>query len=335
MENNPSKNINGMVSVIIPIFRVEKYINTCIRSVIMQSYKNLEIILVDDGSDDSCPGICDTWAKSDGRIKVIHKKNGGLAEARNYGLDVAKGEYILFVDGDDYIHKEMIRIMIETSRRYLANMVCCDFQKVYDNASFEEDIPIENYLLEIYDYKQALLSLDTLKVVSWAKLYRKDAIKDLRFPVGRLHEDEFMIHKFIYNCRKIVMLNIKLYYYFQRENSIVHTLTKINIVDAMDAYEDRLRFLDDHELEYIKPQMAKLIFEYIISVYNIADCNGDKNMKKYIQYRYKKMIRENSDICMPKEGKYLKRGYISFDMYRKLSSAKNKMNNILSKGKEL
>lgn len=335
MESNSQEYVEGMVSIIIPIFRVEKYINTCVQSVVMQSYENIEIILVDDGSDDHCPHICDQWMEKDKRIKVVHKKNGGLAEARNYGLDLANGEYIVFVDGDDYIHKDMIKFMVDTSNKYSANMVCCNFQKVCDDKISKKMPIIKEYAVKQYDCVQALENLNDIMVISCAKIYKKDPINNLRFPVGRLHEDEFMIHKFIYYCGKIVKLDAPLYYYFQREDSIVHSIKKKNIEDAMDAYEERLKFLDEHKLEETKSQIFKGIFEYVVATYNQVDCNDDKELKNYIQNRYKKIIQKNRNICIPKEGRILERGCLFFDIYRKIGSVRKRLKQEERKNKEL
>ncbi len=208
-------NMNSKVSIIVPIFNVENRLYKCIDSIIAQTYKNLEIILVDDGSSDSCPSICDKYNKEDNRVVVIHKQNGGLSSARNVGLDIATGDYICFVDGDDYINPNMIETLVYTAIKEAADIVHCDFECVdqegnildiakrgYDKiCSFNAYETICGY---VKDYK--------VKVVSWNKLYNRHLFDNLRFDEGYVYEDELIFPKLISKSKKNIILNEKLYY---------------------------------------------------------------------------------------------------------------------------
>lgn len=237
---------SGLVSIIIPIYKVEKYICKCIESVINQTYKNLEIILVDDGSPDNCPLICDEYAKKDGRIVVKHKKNGGLSDARNTGLDIANGEYLFFLDSDDYIAEDAIeklyRILTETN----SDLAICNYEYVSESGILDIliDSPIKN---EVMDRDLLFTKLTEQRnwfyVVAWNKLYKKSLFNNLRFPVGQVNEDEFIVHKVFLKCKQGVSITDKLYFYLKREGSITTSAKSIKRLDVVKALADRCDFL--------------------------------------------------------------------------------------------
>ncbi len=247
-------NKEHLITVIIPIYNVEKYLDRCIQSVVGQTYKNLEIILVDDGSPDGCPLICDEWAKRDIRIKVIHKKNGGLSDARNTGLSVAKGEYIGFVDSDDYILPEMYEKLMEAIQQTRADLAICDCERVYDRTggTIYDVSPIRN---EILNREQALEKLAEKHwwhyVVAWNKLYTRKSLKNVRFPVGKIHEDQFVIHEVFANCDKIICLEEKFYRYVQRSGGITTSGASVKHLDSVEALCRRYDY-------YKKSQMLEL-----------------------------------------------------------------------------
>ena len=196
--------MNKLVSVIIPIYKVEPYLIRCLDSVVNQTYKNLEIILVDDGSPDKCPQICDEYAKKDNRIIVIHQENGGLSAARNAGLDICKGEYVSFVDSDDWVAKEYIEDLFNICQQENSEIAICNHIRVNDS-----QIPYEDNDLYIKSYR----SLDALNiliykapdsfVVSWGKLYKKELFNNVRFPLKQIHEDEFTTYQLFFYSKKI------------------------------------------------------------------------------------------------------------------------------------
>ena len=215
-----------LVTVIIPVYNVKSYISKCITSVEEQSYKNLEIILVDDGSDDGSFSICKEFSKKDSRIKLYHTKNLGLSHARNVGLDHASGKYIVFVDSDDYIHKNMIHIMMDKTED--ADLVICNYKRVPDGSS--EEIPQDakclkedNWDSEQFWKSYYLKHLNTFCCVAWNKLYKRELFQNIRYPVNRIHEDEYIISDIVSRCKKIKVINDSLYYYVQRRDSIMHS----------------------------------------------------------------------------------------------------------------
>ncbi len=229
MENTP------LISVIVPIYNVENYLERCLQSILSQTYRNLEIILVDDGSKDSCGEICDNFQKKDKRIKVIHKENGGLSDARNKGLDIATGEYISFIDSDDWIDLKTYEISIRKMQECNAQIVAFNVLWVYDGKEFTPDLSAE---YEIMDSEQAILTTvgnTKVRTTAWNKLYKADLIGDFRFIKGKLNEDEFFTFKILDRAEKIVYLHRECYYYFQRSNSIMgkYTLQRLDMVDGV------------------------------------------------------------------------------------------------------
>ena len=243
------ENINYKISVIVPVFRVERYLHRCIDSIINQTYRNLEIILVDDGSDDGCPAICDQYAKEDERVRVIHKENGGLSAARNAGIKVASGEIISLVDSDDYINCNMYADMIKQLIDNDADIVMCDYKYVYlDDADDEINKCNDDPVITITDGKRAQFqasgSYETrvTYTVAWNKLYKRELFDGITYPDGRIHEDEARTHRLLYRTDKIVYINYPYYYYFQRKDSIIgKKVSKANL-QLLDAYLDKLSF---------------------------------------------------------------------------------------------
>lgn len=214
-----------LISIIIPVYNVEKYLNKCIDSIINQTYKNIEIILVDDGSMDNSGKICDEYARKDKRVKVIHKENGGVSDARNFGIDNSNGQYIAFVDSDDYIANDYVEYLYKILKENKADISCCNFEYVYNDKEKKET---ENQKENLYVYNQLeslkeLLYQRNIDTSLWAKLIRKDLFDDVRFPYGEIYEDFAVFYKILLKIEKIVYSNIKKYFYIQREKSILST----------------------------------------------------------------------------------------------------------------
>lgn len=246
--------MNDLISVIVPVYKVEKYLTKCIDSIINQTYKNLQIILVDDGSPDNCGKICDSYAKKDKRIRVIHKKNGGLSDARNAGIESAKGEYLAFIDSDDYIAPDMLEKLHKALTDADADMSICSFKYIWEDASMTDEelnnsSPIKN---EVLYGRDILCNKMNDKggwywVVAWNKLYRKELFNDVCYPNNKIHEDEFVIHKILFKCDKVVCIEDMLYYYFQRQSSIMNEKYSIKRLDAVEALLDRVEFMIEHQ----------------------------------------------------------------------------------------
>ena len=237
--------MNPLISVIVPIYKVEEYLSRCVDSIINQTYKNLEIILVDDGSPDNCPKICDDYAKVDSRIKVIHKKNGGLSNARNAGMKVATGEYISFIDSDDYISLDFINVLYDTIVSVNSDIVECNVVKFYEDNHFDEyndDLKVKNY--NTVDGLSSLISEHPFKQHVWNKLYRSDLVFDVPFAVGKLNEDEFWTYQIFGRAKKVTKINKTMYYYFQRESSIMGERYNIRRLDALEGINNRCLYIN-------------------------------------------------------------------------------------------
>ena len=246
-----------LVSIIIPVYGVEQYLDRCVRSVVNQSYTHLEIILVDDGSTDQCPAICDAWANRDSRIQVIHKPNGGLSSARNAGLDVATGEFIAFVDSDDYVEPDYIAAMVRAAEDKHADLAMCSvFHEDAQGNSVEQTAPVHRKeYAPITDTLTTCSGMDCMRqrgeengadnVVAWNKLYRHQLWEDLRYPVGKLHEDEFVTYRIFGRVNTAVLLPERLYHYIERTGSIMHTKYTLRSLDIIEALIGKVRFLLD------------------------------------------------------------------------------------------
>lgn len=233
--------MEDLISVIVPIYNVEKYLEECVQSIINQSYKNIEIILVDDGSPDNCPKICDNFASKDNRIKVIHKKNEGLSAARNDGTKEAKGKYICFIDSDDYIAEDYLEYLYKNIIENDADISEGYLLDFFDGE--KPELKNEEIKIKILNSKDAILDLykpEGCNVVAVNKLYKKELFKNVEYPVGKLHEDVFTTYKVYFEAKKIVQSTKKIYFYRQRPGSITTTfnIKRLVVLDAFKEIED-------------------------------------------------------------------------------------------------
>ncbi len=259
-----------LISVIVPVFEVEKYLRECIESILNQTYTNLEIILVDDGSPDKCGEICEEYAKTDNRIIVIHQENKGLSSARNRGLDIATGDYIGFVDSDDKIAPDMFEILLNNLKQYDADISICGFYRLYeDGRCIKEKQSVQG--VRLLDRDEALLHLLEDKDMHshvWNKLFKHDFWKDVRFPVGRNLEDVATTYLLFDNAEKIVTCDTPLYYYVQRPDSIIRTRNCRLEWDRFCAYRERLAYFG-HRNEKYRNSMLYFISIFVPLGYNM------------------------------------------------------------------
>ncbi len=212
---------NELISIIIPIYKVEKYIHCCLKSVVNQTYTNLEIILVDDGSPDNCPAICDEYAKSDPRIRVIHKQNGGLSDARNAGIETATGEYIVFIDSDDEVSLDYIEYLYDMIRNNPdANLSVCGVMQIQPGQKPHADTHSQYQVMNPEQILENMLYAKGVEVCSYAKMYHKSLFTTLRFPVGKVYEDSATTYLLLEMSPKIVFGNKRCYYYYTHPGSI-------------------------------------------------------------------------------------------------------------------
>lgn len=219
-----------LISVIVPVYNVEKYLYRCVKSIVNQTYENLEIILVDDGSPDNCPKMCDEWAEKDSRIKVIHKENGGVSSARNTALDCVSGDYTVFIDADDYIDPDMLKILYDKAAAENADIVACNLVYVNDN---EEPFKISWYTDAAAAGNEEVLKAYFSDVFIApgcpTKLYRTEVINGNkhRFPLNIKIGEDFLFNFYVFSdCQKIVHIKDGLYFYYMRDDSAIHTATE-------------------------------------------------------------------------------------------------------------
>lgn len=232
------------ISVIVPIYKVEDYLDRCVETIVNQTYSNLEIILVDDGSPDNCPKMCDNWAQKDNRIKVIHKTNGGLSDARNAGLEIATGELIAFIDSDDWVSLHMFEDLLKAMDETNADVIECNYKYVYEGDEVA-DISYDEQSICAYNAEQALkelLSERKLKNVVWNKLYTKEIIGDIRFEVGKIHEDVFFTYQILGKAKCVAKLEEELYYYLQRNDSIMGVQFSLKNLSSLEAKSNMVNY---------------------------------------------------------------------------------------------
>lgn len=295
-----------LITVIIPVYNVEKYINRCVESVAAQTYEHLEIILVDDGSTDNSPELCDLWADKDSRVRVIHKLNGGLSDARNCGLDICKGEYITFVDSDDYIEKNMLEFLLFRLKQEKSDLALCNYLCVADNSEYidknENCLPVKDELISGAEAQKKLFGyMHWHYVIACSKLYKRALFENFRYPFGKLHEDLFTTHLIFEKCSRVSCVHEPLYYYYQNEKSITHTYN-IHRLDALDAYISRFEFFYRKHDYYCAAMSTQFMIEKITAAVENLDMK-DKTIKKKICYYKSAYNKQFRKIFLKKTGK--------------------------------
>lgn len=293
------------ISIVVAVYNVEKYIDKCIKSIINQSFNNFELIIVDDGSTDKSGKICDIYAEKDSRIRVIHEKNQGLSMARNNGLYTAKGKYISFIDGDDFIHKDMYKVLYENIINEAADIALCNFEPVIEDD--EDIVKARKSKVFIYNNKAAVKEIveknRATMIVAWGKLYKRSLFEDLAYPKGMYHEDEFVTYKLLYKASKVVETTEKLYYYLQRKESITGSKYSLKRLDKLKALKEAITFFQSKmDKELIDLAIYRYMLNLQIAYYRIyteIDKNNEilKAIKKeYDQYyvKYRENIRRIS-----------------------------------------
>lgn len=318
--------MDSLVSVIVPIYKVECYLRKCVDSILNQTYQNLQIILVDDGSPDRCGEICDEYAKMDSRITVIHKQNGGLSDARNAGIDAAHGEYVMFVDSDDYIAETMVEKLYLALISKDAEMSLCSFLYVD-----EKGIPIPNKNCNspskniVLSGRQAIEC--TIRDKGWysiacCKLYKKDLWNDTCFPIDKYHEDEFVAHVIFEKCKRIACIGEPLYYYVQRSDSIMgksKDFISIKNLDASEALIIRGKYLEKIGL---KTDAGRHYFDAALRISKIlAYYQAERLEEKVRMKEMHKMLKKSRFLgkyCTPKAKLHIALIYVSPKLHQTL-----------------
>lgn len=235
-----------LISVIVPVYKVEPYLDKCVSSIVNQTYKNLEIILVDDGSPDNCPVMCDAWAEKDNRIRVIHKTNGGLSDARNAGMSAATGELIAFVDSDDWIVPDMYEKLYHRLTEDNSDIAVCGVQMVWENGASSRMLTREgSRVLNQEEAMRAIIEESWLKQPVWYKLYKTELVRDILFPKGKYHEDVFWSYQAVGRAQRVSVSDHIGYYYLQRGGSIMGEGYSLKRLDAVEAKVQRCAYIQE------------------------------------------------------------------------------------------
>ena len=260
-------NTNPLVSVIVPIYGVEAYLDECVKSIVEQTYENLEIILVDDGSNDRCPEMIDQWASRDSRIVPVHKKNGGQSSARNVGLDIAKGDFVAFIDGDDWVEKNYFESLLYACLRYKADIAVGGFQRVKEDKKYPEHVILEDdgpYYPATVDHAAKYFIECTIAL--WGKVYRKDVLTELRLPVGRLAEEYAFQLRTLQIAKRVCFCSLPLYNYRIRADSDAHSIKPSYLLDNILAIDEAVDICQQHfafEVDFCKHRLSSLLYEYL------------------------------------------------------------------------
>lgn len=307
-----SEFLKGVLTVIIPVYNVEEYVEECLNSVIGQTYKNLQILLVDDGSTDSSGEICEQFALKDKRIQVLHKENGGLADARNYAFPYIKGEYVAFVDSDDYIAIDMYEKLISLIEEYHADVAMAKL------CSVEDELGQGSRKVEVLNRDELLIAYANVEAENhispavWLRVYRSEKIEDIRFPKGKLYEDIMFSSQYFDKIKIAIKLNQCLYFYRRRENSItvgsMERVLKGQATDEVEQFFLRILFFSNKNEKlvagwcsysfYIRLLEIAISFEKNKGCYTEED---KKNIYRYLyQFRWKffKFIKKNNKLTI-------------------------------------
>lgn len=281
--------MNERISIIVPVFNVEKYLERCVNSLINQTYKNIEIILVDDGSPDLCPQMCDEYAKKDERIKVLHKKNGGLSDARNAGLDVATGEYIAFVDSDDWVETDFIETLYKNAKSENADISIIGCTLVWDDGRKKPVSKDKGYY--VFDKEKAIremLAQRKFGCMVCQKMYRKQIFDTVRFPVGKLYEDVAVSMPTFLKAKKVVVSGNHGYNYYQRNDSIVNSKFDERKLYFLECCQNIIKYSDKHEKMY--DTEAHIFYLRALMIFALTLYQNSENEKntEYIEQEIKK-----------------------------------------------
>jgi glycosyltransferase involved in cell wall biosynthesis len=273
---------NSLISVIIPVYNVERYLRECVDSVINQTYKNLEIILVDDGSTDNCPQICDEYAAKDPRVKVIHKANGGLGPARNSGLDVMTGDYIGFADSDDFLAPEMYEILLDNLETAGADISVCGYFYLYKNNTLDDPQVNQPFVITAQAVRErpSFYSITEIKDAAWNKLYKKSVFDGLRY-TDIYAEDAYLAPSLIFNAGDIVVTRREMYYYRQRTRSIMNDASNPRQREFITVVEHIVSFSQTHCPQNL-PYAEELLFnQHCEILHRLMMISGYKRLPLY------------------------------------------------------
>ena len=288
------------ISVIVPVYKVEKYIHRCVDSILGQTYEDFELILVDDGSPDNCGAICDEYAAKDSRVVVIHQENGGLSAARNAGIDWAfansDSQWLSFIDSDDWVHPEYLERLLQAARRWNCTASACGLTKVNSQDLFHT-IVSQSIIFDVEVYFKNRIA-DAIPACG--KLYRKEHFRAIRYPVGRLHEDEFTTYKLLFLSDRIAVVESALYYYFTNPSGITQSQWTPKRLDALDACEERITYFQIRNNQSMVKHSVNMLLAYIQLSQTKIDCCKDPKVRKrnigLLKSHVRSILKKHKDI---------------------------------------
>lgn len=290
-----------MITIVVPVYKVEEYLPRCVESILNQTYKDWVLLLVDDGSPDNCPKLCEKYAEEDNRIFVIHQKNGGLSAARNTGLnwfyEQNNSDYITFLDSDDWLHPRYLEILLNGIVKNNVKISVCNYERVtkeiphktFNDVNYELTTPEDFLVNHSWQYNYA-----------WNKIYHKSVFEDARYPVGKNFEDTFTTYKVLYKCKKIAYTDLPLYYYLRNENGISRSPWNTSELVIFDAMEEQMKFYKEKGFEKAFEKEFELFvhhhaYQIVRIKENKADFKKNKAILKDIKKTLRKYLKENKD----------------------------------------
>lgn len=294
--------MNELITIVVPVYNVEDYIDKCVDSIVNQTYKNLEIILVDDGSTDSSGKKCDEWTEKDSRIKVIHKENGGLSDARNKGIDIATGKWIGFIDSDDYIDNTMFEKLYNACVENNCKISSCGFLREFEDASRNERWTTEEDMLLDQDGMMEYLYRGAVTCVAWNKLYDITLFDKIRYPYKKIHEDQYTTYKIFCQTDKLFHVSECLYFYYQRGNSITGVSFSIKNLDILEALEQAMDYHKEHGYvkyyDRAKQEYIRYICEFALK--NHCEKKERKKIDKILKQKARTFLKDNGGALSKK-----------------------------------
>lgn len=295
----------ALISVIVPVYKVEPYIHRCVDSILMQSFPDFELILVDDGSPDNCGAICDDYAARDSRVRVIHQENGGLSAARNAAIDWvfanSDSRWLTFVDSDDWIHREFLQRMLAAAQKNGCALSACGIFHTAGEDFPDAQIPEAQVLSDDDFYCER--SHWELSVIACGKLYDRALFETLRYPLGKLHEDEFTTYKTVYAAGQVAMVPAELYAYFKNETGIIRSQWNPRRMDALEAFQQQMAFAKEHRKQRLFDRCQDshdwLVFDYIWKIRQQNSRDPEvKRCRKALQKKLREIlsIKKNREI---------------------------------------
>lgn len=297
------------ISIIVPIYNVAIYLKKCLDSILSQSYANIEILLVNDGSTDHSATICRSYAQQDARIKYYEKRNGGLSDARNYGLDKATGKYVIFVDSDDFISEDFIMCLYTALIRQNADIAMSNYDKVDEKGETVDTIsfPLKQEVISGRDLCRKLLEADgNAFVVAWNKLYKRELFNNIRFEKDKLHEDEYIAYNLLYHVPKIALVHQELYHYLERDNSITTSrMTEKRLFCLLEFQHNRMSFYHKQQDMILLKASQSYFLSFIIQFVSKYDKTFITKPIKKMLYRnyvevYKEWLKDTRQVSIAK-----------------------------------